>query len=35
LTRIGVITATPGLVVLDESGRSLAALPPAFDHFAS
>jgi thiamine-monophosphate kinase len=35
LTRIGVITATSGLDVRDESGRSLGALPPAFDHFAS
>jgi thiamine-monophosphate kinase len=35
LTRVGAITATRGLDVRDESGRSLAALPPAFDHFAS
>jgi thiamine-monophosphate kinase len=35
LTRVGVITATPGLDVRDESGHSLAVLPAAFDHFAS
>jgi thiamine-monophosphate kinase len=35
LTRIGAITATPGLDVRDESGRTFAAPPRAFDHFAS
>jgi thiamine-monophosphate kinase len=33
LTRIGVITAEPGLRVHDEAGRPLATLPQAFDHF--
>jgi thiamine-monophosphate kinase len=33
VTRIGTITATPGLVVVDEHGETLAALPQAFDHF--
>jgi thiamine-monophosphate kinase len=30
---IGAITATPGLVVCDERGRRMPALPRAFDHF--
>jgi thiamine-monophosphate kinase len=30
---IGAITATPGLVVRDERGRPMPALPRAFDHF--
>ena len=34
LTRIGAIEQRPGLVVLDEHGRPLSPLPPAFDHFA-
>jgi thiamine-monophosphate kinase len=34
LTRIGSITPTSGIVVRDESGRALAALPRAYDHFA-
>jgi thiamine-monophosphate kinase len=34
-TRIGTITPEPGmLVVVDEQGRPLPALPAAFDHFA-
>ena len=33
LTRIGVITSSPGLRVRDEHGVPLAALPAAFDHF--
>ncbi|MFO1412511.1 MAG: thiamine-phosphate kinase [Burkholderiales bacterium] len=33
LTRIGTITAEPGLRVRDESGAVLSALPAAFDHF--
>ena len=33
LTRIGSITATPGLTVLDEQRRPLPALPTAYDHF--
>ena len=33
LTRIGVITAAPGLVVHDEQGNPLSALPRAWDHF--
>jgi len=33
LTRIGAITAEPGLRILDESGRALAMLPRAYDHF--
>jgi thiamine-monophosphate kinase len=33
LTRIGVITATPGLAVLDEQHRPLPTLPTAYDHF--
>ena len=35
LTIIGVITDEPELVVTDEGGNPLPALPPAFDHFAS
>ena len=34
LTRIGAITAAPGLTVRDERGAALPALPRAFDHFA-
>ena len=34
LTRIGTITAAGGLVVRDERGAPLPALPRAFDHFA-
>jgi len=34
LTRIGAITQTRGLVVTDERGSPLAALPRAYDHFA-
>ncbi|MEO8509368.1 MAG: thiamine-phosphate kinase [Betaproteobacteria bacterium] len=33
LTRIGAITAAPGLRVRDEHGVEMAALPQAFDHF--
>jgi thiamine-monophosphate kinase len=33
LTRIGAITASPGLVVRDEAGAPMPALPRAFDHF--
>ncbi len=33
LTRIGAITAAPGLVVRDEHGAPLPVLPPGFDHF--
>ena len=35
LTRIGAITAPGGLVVRDERGAPLPALPVAFDHFAA
>ncbi|MEO5764694.1 MAG: thiamine-phosphate kinase [Casimicrobiaceae bacterium] len=35
LTRIGAITAGGGLVVRDEHGSPLPALPRAFDHFAA
>ena len=34
LARIGAITAEPGLVVRDERGVPLPAVPRAFDHFA-
>jgi len=34
LSRIGTITRSPGLVVRDEGGVPLSALPRAFDHFA-
>ena len=34
LARIGTITDGTGLVVLDEGGAPLSALPRAFDHFA-
>jgi len=34
LTRIGTVTAAPGLTVRDERGVPLPALPKAFDHFA-
>jgi thiamine-monophosphate kinase len=33
LTRIGTITAATGLVVHDEAGTPLPALPHAYDHF--
>jgi thiamine-monophosphate kinase len=33
LTRIGTITVGPGLVVRDEQGVPLPALPRAYDHF--
>jgi thiamine-monophosphate kinase len=33
LTRIGVITSSPGLRVRDEHGAELPSLPAAFDHF--
>ena len=33
LTRIGVITAAPGLVVRDERGDVMPTLPDAWDHF--
>jgi thiamine-monophosphate kinase len=33
VTRIGAISATPGLRVRDEMGRPLAEVPRAFDHF--
>jgi len=33
LTRIGVVTSSPGLHVRDEHGVALASLPAAFDHF--
>ncbi len=35
VSRIGTITEEAGLVVIDESGAPLRALPRAFDHFAS
>jgi thiamine-monophosphate kinase len=35
LARVGKITAARGLVVRDEAGVSLAAVPRAFDHFAA
>lgn len=35
ITRIGGIAAEPGLVVRDESGAPISALPQAFDHFRS
>ena len=34
VARIGTITASRGLVVVDERGTPLPALPAAFDHFA-
>jgi thiamine-monophosphate kinase len=34
LTRIGTITAGPGLVIRDEHGMPLPVLPRAYDHFA-
>ena len=34
LTRIGMITAGSGLVVRDERGMRLPAVPRAYDHFA-
>jgi len=34
LARIGAITAGPGLVVCDEAGVPLPAVPRAYDHFA-
>src|ERR1700736_4774447 len=35
LRRVGTIGAQPGLVVQDSSGRPLAPLPQAYDHFAA
>ncbi|HEY1437205.1 MAG TPA: thiamine-phosphate kinase [Casimicrobiaceae bacterium] len=35
IRRVGTITAEPGLVVKDSSGRPLAPLPRAYDHFAA
>jgi thiamine-monophosphate kinase len=35
LRRVGTIAAEPGLVVQDSSGRPLAPLPQAYDHFAA
>ena len=34
LTRIGVVTKGSGLLVRDEHGVPLVALPRAYDHFA-
>ena len=34
LRRVGTIAAEPGLIVQDSSGRPLAPLPHAYDHFA-
>jgi len=34
LSRIGTITEGAGLVILDERGAPLSAVPRAFDHFA-
>jgi thiamine-monophosphate kinase len=33
VARIGVVTAEPGLRVVDESGEPMASLPRGFDHF--
>jgi thiamine-monophosphate kinase len=33
LARIGTVTGNPGLVVRDERGAPMAALPMSFDHF--
>jgi len=35
LRRVGTITAEPGLVIKGSSGRPLAPLPRAYDHFAA
>jgi thiamine-monophosphate kinase len=35
LRRVGTIAPEPGLVVQDSSGRPLAPLPQAYDHFAA
>jgi thiamine-monophosphate kinase len=35
LRRVGIIAPEPGLVVQDSSGRPLAPLPHAYDHFAA
>jgi thiamine-monophosphate kinase len=35
LRRVGTIAAEPGLIVQDSSGRPLAPLPQAYDHFAA
>ena len=35
LHRVGTIVAEPGLIVRDSSGRPLAQLPQAYDHFAA
>jgi thiamine-monophosphate kinase len=34
ITRIGSVTAAPGLVVRDQQGLPMSSLPRAFDHFA-
>lgn len=34
VTRIGTITAAPGLRLLDAQGQAPRPLPPSFDHFA-
>ena len=35
LRRVGTVAAKPGLIVQDSSGRPLAPLPQAYDHFAA
>ena len=35
LHRVGTVVAEPGLFVRDSSGRALAPLPQAYDHFAT
>jgi thiamine-monophosphate kinase len=35
LCRIGIIGGAPGLIVRDSSGRPIAQLPRAYDHFAT
>jgi thiamine-monophosphate kinase len=35
LRRVGTIAPEPGLIVQDSSGRPLAPLPQAYDHFAA
>jgi thiamine-monophosphate kinase len=35
LHRVGTIVAAPGLTIRDSSGRPLARLPRAYDHFAT
>jgi thiamine-monophosphate kinase len=34
LARIGTVTGTPGLVIRDERGAPMVALPVSFDHFS-